>query len=74
MTIEHDYSWPIFMQDRWRHEIYLTHERWEHALDHPGMHEGLLDSILETLRRGRRKQDTYDSAKFTSKQKSPNFA
>jgi hypothetical protein len=28
------------------------------------MHKGLLDSILETLRKGRRKQDTYDSAKF----------
>ena len=39
-------------------------DAWEHALDHPGMHEDLLESVLETLRQGRRIQDAYDLAKF----------
>ncbi len=52
------------MQDRGGHRIYLTWERWEHALNHPGMHEGLLDHVLKTLRKGKRKQDSYDTTKF----------
>lgn len=56
----HRLTWPIYVQDRKENKIYLTEERWEHALDHPGMHEDL----LETLRKGERKQDIYDSAKF----------
>ena len=57
-------KWPIFVEDRGGRRIYLTQERWEHALNHPGMHEGLLDDLLETLRKGERKRDTYDPAKF----------
>lgn len=57
-------SWPIFVQDRWGHTIYLPWERWEHALGHPGMHQGLLDYVVETLRKGRRKQDKYEQDKF----------
>ena len=57
-------SWPIFVQDRWGHTIYLTWERWEHALGHPGMHDGLLEQVLETLGKSRRKQDTYIPSKF----------
>ena len=64
MAAQHSRAWPIFVQDREGHQIYLTQERWEHALDHPGMHEGLLESVLETLQQGRRKQDPYDPAKF----------
>lgn len=56
--------WPIFVQDREGHQVYLTQERWEHALDHPGMHEDLLESALKTLRQGWRQQDPYDPAKF----------
>jgi hypothetical protein len=52
---QHSRVWPIFVQDREGRQIYLTQERWEHALDHPGMHEGLLVSVLETLRQARRK-------------------
>lgn len=62
--IQHNLSWPVFVQDREGYRIYLTWERWEHALNHPGMHEGLLDYVLETLRKGKRKQDSYDTAKF----------
>jgi hypothetical protein len=57
-------SWPIFVQDRGGRQIYLTQERWEHALDHPGMTENLLDCVMETLHKGQRQQDTYDPAKF----------
>jgi len=42
----------------------LTQERWEHALDHAGMHEGLLVQVLETFRKRERSQDPYDPAKF----------
>ena len=64
MEVQNDYSWPIFVQDRQGHTIYLTWERWDHALGHPGMHEGLLESVLETLRKGGRKQDAYEPTKY----------
>ncbi|MEA3352087.1 MAG: hypothetical protein U9Q82_15895 [Chloroflexota bacterium] len=57
-------DWPIFVDDRGGRRIYLTQERWEHALNHPGMHESLLDDVLETLHKGERKQDAYAPAKF----------
>jgi len=56
--------WPIFVQDRGGRPIYLTQERWAHALDHPGMNEELLDCVLATLSKGQRQQDAYDPAKF----------
>ena len=73
MEAENNHSWPIFIQDRQGHTIYLTWERWQHALDHPGMDEGLLESVLETLRKGRRKQDAYDPAKFKYLHKFPDL-
>jgi len=47
-----DTEWPIFVRDKRGREIYLTRERWEYALDHPGMTERLLDSTLLTLKVG----------------------
>jgi hypothetical protein len=64
LTIQYDRKWPIFVQDRQDRTIYLTQERWEHALAHPGMHNELLDLVLETIRQGKRRQDHYDPAKF----------
>lgn len=64
MPLQRNGSWPICVEDRWGHPIYLTWERWEHALGHPGMHEGLLDNVLGTLRKGGRKQDKFDQCKF----------
>jgi len=64
VAAQHSRVWPIFVQDREGRQTYLTRERWEHALDHPGMHKDLLESALETLRQGRRKQDPFDPAKF----------
>ena len=57
-------AWPILHKDRWGHRIYLTWERWEHALGHPGMDERLLTHVLTTLHKGGRKQDKYDQTKF----------
>jgi hypothetical protein len=57
-------QWPIFIQDRQGRTIYLTRERWEHALDHPGVTEGLLDAVLLTIRTGRRKQDEFEPNKY----------
>jgi len=57
-------TWPIHVIDREGRPIYLTRERWEHALDHPGMHPGLLRVVLGTVRAGRRKRDAQLSDTF----------
>jgi hypothetical protein len=57
-------SWPIFAQDRGGRPVYLTRERWEYALDHPGMTEDLLACVTETLQKDQRQQDAYDPVKF----------
>jgi len=62
--MQHKRTWPIFVQDQRGRVIYLTHERWEHALNHPGMHKELLDQVLEAIRKGKRRQDPYDPTKF----------
>lgn len=58
-----NYSWPIFVEDRRDHIVYLTTERWEHALGHPGMSDELLEATLETIAEGSRRQDKYIAAK-----------
>ena len=55
--------WPIRVTDRRGHFIYLTQERWDHALGHPGMSHDLLEILLETIRVGRRRQDKYHADK-----------
>jgi len=53
-------------QDRSGNVIYLTHERWRHITDpdnHPEI-EPYLDYLRETIRLGRRKQDTYDANSY----------
>ena len=57
-------SWPIYVRDKEGGEIYLTEERWKHALRHTGMSEALLPKVLATVRMGNRKADKYDPAKF----------
>lgn len=63
-SVKGDYDWPITVQDRDGLPIYLTEERWDHALEHPGMSDELLECVLDTLRKGRRRQDKYDPAKY----------
>lgn len=62
--MKEDYDWPITVQDRDGRPIYLTEERWDHVLDHPGMSDELLECALDTLRKGRRRQGKYDPAKY----------
>ncbi|MBI1295077.1 hypothetical protein GC175_08975 [bacterium] len=59
-----DQEWPISVIDRRGHRIYLTLERWDHALAHPGMHEELRDIALNAVQQGSRKQDKYLADKF----------
>ncbi len=50
--------------DRYGHRIYLTDERWEHIVsEHPGM-IGYRGQLLETLRRGRRRQEARDPTRY----------
>ncbi len=47
--------WAV--QDRDKHTIYLTHERWQHIVA-PGNHPEIVDfkdHVRETIRRGRRR-------------------
>lgn len=49
-------KWTV--QDRDGNTIYLTEERWHHILESRPELELLLHKFLETIRTGRRKQDT----------------
>ncbi|MBI4488090.1 MAG: hypothetical protein HY694_03305 [Deltaproteobacteria bacterium] len=49
--------------DRWGNRISLTDERWRHIIEwHPEL-EGFQEEVLETIRRGRRRQDPIDRQK-----------
>ncbi|MFN8439127.1 MAG: hypothetical protein U0175_00015 [Caldilineaceae bacterium] len=56
--------WPIFVNDKEGRRIYLTKERWEHALGHPGMNNSLLPYVVNTLQLGICSQDRYDPNKY----------
>jgi hypothetical protein len=62
-------KWPIFVRDKRGREIYLTEERWGHALDHPGVEDRLLGSVLLTIRVGGRKQEALDPSKYKYRRK-----
>ncbi len=49
-------KWTI--QDRYGNTIYFTEERWQHILESRPELEPYFDLFLETLRRGRRQQDS----------------
>lgn len=57
-------TWPIYIRDKKGREIYLTEERWKHALRHTGMSDALLPKVLTTVRTGKRTVDAYDPGKF----------
>ncbi len=52
------------VHDRFGHEIYMTEERWQHALDHEWMSEALLETVLRAIRRGRRRQEALAPNKY----------
>jgi len=55
-------KWTV--RDRLENEIYLTEERWRHILESRPEMEPFLDEFLETIRTGRRKQDSLLPDKF----------
>ncbi|MEA1933977.1 MAG: hypothetical protein U9N60_06055 [Thermodesulfobacteriota bacterium] len=56
--------WAV--RDRYGNEIFLTHERWEHIVEpfnHPEM-EAYEERLKETIRAGKRKQDSLNPQKY----------
>ena len=50
--------------DRWGNRITLTNERWQHIIEwHPEL-EGFQEEVLETIQKGRRRQDPIDQQKY----------
>ncbi len=56
--------WTV--KDRYGNDIYLTQERWKHIVEpinHPEM-SAYEDHLKETVRKGTRKQDSLNPAKY----------
>ena len=51
--------------DKWGNRIELTHERWQHIVEHHWELRHSLDKVLSTVRTGRRKQSLMDPQKYT---------
>ena len=50
--------------DRWGNRITLTDERWQHVIEwHPEL-EGFREEVLETIRKGNRRQDPMNQQKY----------
>ncbi len=49
-----------FVRDRGGREIYLTEEQWEHIVSQHRELRNQLDDVLNTVRRGRRRQQPQD--------------
>jgi hypothetical protein len=50
--------------DRYGNRIYFTSERWRHATEQRPWLAEYPEQVLQTLRRGRRKQDPLDPQKY----------
>jgi hypothetical protein len=55
-------QWTV--SDRNGREIYITEERWLHILSKHYELIGHLDDVLDTLRRGRRRQERRDPQRY----------
>ncbi len=56
--------WTV--RDRYGNDIYLTHERWAHIIEpinHPEMSD-YEEHLKETIRSGKRKQDSLNPQKY----------
>lgn len=50
--------------DKRRNLIYLTNERWDHIVEtHPEM-KNFKKELIDTIKKGSRKQDPYDQTKY----------
>jgi hypothetical protein len=56
-------KWTV--RDRRGREIYITEERWKHIVERHEELSGHLDDVLDTVRKGHRKQDAILSRKYT---------
>jgi hypothetical protein len=54
--------WEV--RDRYGNRIYLSSERWEHAVEQRPWLEGHREDVLQALRQGRRRQDPLDPRKY----------
>ncbi len=54
--------WEVY--DRYGNKIYMTEERWQHALDSRPWLSNFLEETLNTIRHGRRKQDPLNPRKY----------
>jgi len=54
--------WDV--HDRYGNRIYMTEERWQHALEKRPWLADCLEDVLTTLRRGRREQDPLNPRKY----------
>jgi hypothetical protein len=52
------------VRDRYGHEIELTDERWRHIVTYHPELEDLRDEVLETIRKGVRRQDAVEPEKY----------
>lgn len=50
--------WTVY--DRFGNQIYLTEERWQHMLEGHDELTDRLDSVLDTVRYGQRRQEALD--------------
>jgi len=51
-------KWTV--RDRHGRAIYLSEERWTHIVERHGELREHLDDVLDTVRRGRRRQEPFD--------------
>ena len=56
------HRWTI--QDRHGNEIYMTEERWQHIISKHHELIGHLDDVLDTLKKGRRRQERRDPNRY----------
>lgn len=57
-----DEVWEVY--DRYGNKIYMTAERWNHALEKRPWLADLFADTLDTLRHGRRQQDPLNPQKY----------
>lgn len=62
MTDKSTPRWQV--RDRYGNSIYMTAERWQHAVKNRDWLADYLEQTLDTLRLGRRKQDPMNPNKY----------
>ena len=62
MSDDQPHHWEV--RDRYGNMIYMTAERWQHALASRPWLAALLQETLDALRQGRRKQDPLNLHKY----------